>query len=171
MFKYAVLDAAEKVIGISNVTAEISQPEMVLLIPGQDVQAGDLYDRRYGSFIRPVPVTPPPPPKISETVLPRKITVNAFRSRFLPTEELAFEMALESNATLRLLDKRLQAVVATHVDLDDPIYSDMALPALVAAGIVTQSRADAILGAAVQWHELPIRIQDEYKVAGYDIDV
>lgn len=171
MLKYAVLDATDKVIGVSNVTTEISRSDLVLLNPGQDVQAGDIYDRRYGSFIRPAPVVPPAPPKISETVLPRKITVNAFRSRFLPTEELAFEMALDGNATLRLLDKRLQAVVATHVNLDDPLYSTVAFPALVSAGIVSQARTDSILGGPVQWNELPIRIQDEYRAAGYDIDV
>lgn len=171
MFKYAVLDPAEKVIGVSNVSAEINRTDLVLLNPGQEVLAGDIYDRRYGTFSRPAPVPPPAPPKISEAVLPRKITVNALRSRFLPAEELAFEMALSSDATLRLLDKRLQAVVATHVDLNDPIYNQTAFPALVAAGIITQARADTILGAAVQWHELPVRIQDEYRAAGYDIDV
>lgn len=171
MLKYAVLDATNKVIGISNVTAEISRSDLVLLDVDQDVQMGDIYDHQYESFIRPAPVTSPAPPKISEAVLPRKITVNAFRSRFLPAEELAFEMALENNATLRLLDKRLQAVVATYANLDDPLYSAVAFPALVSAGIVTQDRADAILSDAVQWHELPLYIQDEYRAAGYDIDV
>lgn len=111
------------------------------------------------------------PPKVSETNLGRKITVNAFRSRFSAGESLAFENALASSAELRVLDKRLAAVVATHVDLDDPTYSAVALPALVAAGILTSARATAILSAPVQWKELPPVLQQNFIAAGYQIDV
>ena len=111
------------------------------------------------------------PPKVSEANLGRKITVNALRSRFTPAESLAFENALASSAQLRVLDKRLAAVVATHVDLDDPTYSAVALPALVAAGILTANRPAEILSAAVQWHELPPAIQQSFISAGYEIDV
>lgn len=109
--------------------------------------------------------------KISEVNLPRKITVNALRNRFTPAEELAFEIALSSSAELRILDKRLSALVATHVDLDDPKYATEAMPGLVAANILTAERAAQILTAPVQWHELPPRIQGEFVSAGYQIDV
>jgi hypothetical protein len=111
------------------------------------------------------------PPKVSEANLGRKITVNALRSRFTPAESLAFENALASSAQLRVLDKRLAAVVATHVDLDDPTYSTVAMPALVAAEILTSARAAAILAAPVQWKELPPLIQQQFIAAGYQIDV
>ncbi len=111
------------------------------------------------------------PPKVSEANLGRKITVNALRSRFTPDESLAFENALASSAQLRVLDKRLAAVVATHVDLDDPTYSTVAMPALVTAEILTTARAAAILTAPVQWKELPPSIQQQFIAAGYQIDV
>lgn len=110
-------------------------------------------------------------PKISQTNLGRKITVNALRARFTWAESVAFENALASSADLRVLDKRLLAVVATHVDLDDPTYSSVAMPALVTAGILTSARAAAILAAPVQWKELPPAIQQSFIDAGYQIDV
>jgi len=109
-------------------------------------------------------------PKISEANLGRKITVNAFRARFTWPESVAFENALGSSAELRVLDKRLAAVVATYVDLDDPTYSLIAMPALVASGILTSVRATAILLAPAQWQELPPIVQQEFLRAGYKLD-
>ncbi len=110
-------------------------------------------------------------PKISETNLGRKITVNAFRARFTWNESVAFENGLASSAELRVLDKRLVAVVATHVDLDDPMYVTVAMPALVDAKILTSNRPAEILSAPAQWHELPPSIQQSFIDAGYQIDV
>lgn len=171
MYKYAVLDVAGKVIGISNLSGELGRDDHIPLSPEAEVQAGDLYDRASGEFSRPEPVPPAPAPKISEALLPRKITVNAFRSRFTSAEELAFETALATSPMLSLLDKRLAALVATHVDLDDARYTTEAMPALVGAGILSAERAEQIMTAATQWHELPPAIQQQYIAAGYEIDV
>ena len=110
-------------------------------------------------------------PKISEANLGRRITVNALWARFLPAEAVAYETALASSAQLRVLDKRLAAVIATHVDLDDPTYSTVAMPALIAAGILSAERAEVILTAPVVWKELPVLIQQAFIAAGYQIDV
>lgn len=110
-------------------------------------------------------------PKISTANLGRKITVNALWSRFTPSEAVAYETALASSAQLRVLDKRLAAVIATHVDLDDPTYSTVAMPALIAANILSAERATEILSAPVQWKELPAAIQQSFINAGYQIDV
>lgn len=110
------------------------------------------------------------PPKVSETNLGRQITVNAFRARFTSAEELAFENALSGSASLRVLDKRLAGLVATHVDLDDEaITSGIAL--LVQSNIITAERALVINSAPVQWRELPVLAQQTYIAAGYEIDV
>lgn len=110
-------------------------------------------------------------PKISETDLGRRITANAFWGRFSFEESVAFENALSSSAELRVLDKRLAAVVATYVDLDDPMYETVAMPALVAAGVLSSERPGAILSAPTQWKELPPSIQQVFIAAGYQIDV
>ncbi len=170
-FEYAVLDAAGAVIGISNLAGPVERDDHIPLAPESEIQAGDIYDRESGEFSRPAPVAPPAPPKISEALLPRKITVNAFRSRFTSAEELAFETALATSPMLSLLDKRLAALVATHVDLDDARYTTEAMPALVGAGILSAERAEQIMTAATQWHELPPAIQQQYIAAGYEIDV
>ena len=171
MYRYAVLDAADKVIGISNLSGEMERTDHILLSADSEIQTGDIYDRASGEFSRPVPVAPPEPPKISEALLPRKITVNAFRSRFTSAEELAFETALATSPMLSLLDKRLSALVATHVDLDDARYTTEAMPALMGAGILSAERAEQIMTAGTQWHELPPAIQQQYIAAGYEIDV
>lgn len=171
MLKYAVLDATDKVIGVSTLSGPVELDNHILLAPESEIQTGDLYDRVSAGFSRPAPVPPPAPPKISEALLPRKITVNAFRSRFTSAEELAFETALATSPMLSLLDKRLAALVATHVDLDDARYTTEAMPALMGAGILSAERAEQIMTAATQWHELPPAIQQQYIAAGYEIDV
>ena len=173
MFKffYIQLNSDGVVIGASELCGPVDSPEMVQT----DSYRPDLIGkRRVGDAYIAVEITPAEPQplaKISETKLERKITVNAFRNRFTPSEELAFESALATNPMLSLLDKRLAAVVATHVDLDDPKYVTEAMPALVAAGILTPERAQAILLAPTQWKELPPLLQQHYVAAGYQIDV
>lgn len=168
---YIQLNDAGLVIAASELCGQVDSPFMVQT----DVYRPDLIGKqRVENDYIDVEVTPveqPVPPKISDTALPRKITVNAFRGRFTPQEAVAFENALVSSAELRVLDKRLAAIVATHVDLDDPMYSTVAMPALVAAGILTAPRATEILSAAVLWRELPPSIQQQYIAAGYQIDV
>jgi hypothetical protein len=110
-------------------------------------------------------------PKISEANLGRRITANKFWERFTFAEAVAFENALASSAELRVLDKRLSFVAATYVDLDDTMYATVAMPALVAANILSAERATAILSAPVQWKELPVLIQQSFIDAGYQIDV
>lgn len=171
MFRYAILDAIGSVISIADLSGPVDLPDYIMLSADSDVQTGDYYNRGTAEFSRPDPMLPTPPPKISETNLGRKITANAFRARFDWDESVDFENALASSAELRVLDKRLQAVVATHVDLDDPTYSAVAMPALVTAGILTSARAAAILAAPVQWKELPPSIQQQFIAAGYQIDV
>lgn len=109
-------------------------------------------------------------PKISTANLGRRITVNALWARFLPSEAVAYENALASSAELRVLDKRLAAVIATHVDLDDPTYASVAIPALIVAGILSPERAEIILSTPVVWKELPAAIQQSFIDAGYQID-
>lgn len=110
-------------------------------------------------------------PRISAAYLGRKITVNAFRARFSLAESVDFETKLTNSPTLRVLDKRLQALVATHVDLDDPTYANEAMPALISAGILTESRAAEIMTSPVQWKELTPLAQQFFVQAGYQIDV
>jgi hypothetical protein len=171
MLRYAILDAGGSVISVADLSGPVDLPDYIMLSADSGVQTGDHYNRDTAEFSRPEPVLPPPAPKISEANLGRKITVNAFRARFTWPESVAFENALAISAELRVLDKRLVAVVATHVDLDDPTYSAVAMPALVSAGILTSARASAILSAPVQWKELPPSIQQSFIAAGYEIDV
>ena len=171
MLKYAVLNASDIVIGVSTLSGPIERDDHILLSPESEIQAGDMYDRVSGEFSSAEPVQPAPAPKISEANLGRKITVNAFRARFSWPESVAFENALAISAELRVLDKRLAAVVATHVDLDDPAYATMAMPAMVAADILTAERAALILSAPVKWKELPPALQQSFIAAGYQIDV
>jgi hypothetical protein len=110
-------------------------------------------------------------PKISTANLGRKITANALWARFTFAESVAYETALASSAELRVLDKRLAAVVATYVDLDDPTYSTIAMPALIAANVLTAPRAEFILAAPVQWKELPASVQQGFIAAGFEVDV
>ncbi len=171
MLRYAILDAGGSVISVADLSGPVDLPDYIMLSADSGVQTGDHYNRDTAEFSRPEPVLPPPAPKISEANLGRKITVNALRARFTWAESVAFENALAISAELRVLDKRLVAVVATHVDLDDPTYSAVAMPALVSAGILTSARASAILSAPVQWKELPPSIQQSFIAAGYEIDV
>lgn len=171
MFRYAILDASGSVISVADLSGPVDLPDYIMINADSGVQTGDLYNRAAAEFSRPAAVLPPPAPKISEANLGRKITVNALRARFTWPESVAFENALALSAELRVLDKRLVAVVATHVDLDDPTYSVIAMPALVSAGILTSARAAAILDAPAQWKELPPSIQQVFIAAGYQIDV
>ena len=171
MLRYAILDAGGSVISVADLSGPVDLPDYIMLSADSGVQTGDHYNKDTAEFSRPDPVLPPPAPKISAANLGRKITVNAFRARFTWPESVAFENALAISAELRVLDKRLVAVVATHVDLDDPTYSAVAMPALVSAGILTSARASAILSAPVQWKELPPSIQQSFIAAGYEIDV
>lgn len=171
MLRYAILDAGGSVIGVADLSGPVDLPDYIMLSAESGVQTGDHYNRDTAEFSRPEPVLPPPAPKISEANLGRKITVNAFRARFTWPESVAFENALAISAELRVLDKRLAAVVATHVDLDDPAYATMAMPAMVAADILTAERAALILSAPVQWKELPPALQQSFIAAGYQIDV
>lgn len=171
MLRYAILDAGGSVIGVADLSGPVDLPDYIMLSADSGVQTGDHYNRDTAEFSRPDSVLPLPAPKISDADLGRKITVNALRARFTWAESVTFENALASSAELRVLDKRLVAVVATHVDLDDPTYSAVAMPALVTAGILTSARATAILAAPVQWKELPPSIQQGFIAAGYQIDV
>lgn len=171
MFRFAILGATGAVISVADLSGPVDHADYIAIVADSGVQTGDHYNRDTAEFSRPEPVLPLPAPKISDADLGRKITANAFRARFTWPESVAFENALASSAELRVLDKRLAAVVATHVDLDDPTYSAVAMPALVTAGILTSARATAILAAPVQWKELPPSIQQGFIAAGYQIDV
>ena len=91
---------------------------------------------------------PPRPPVDYGT----NITRFAFRQRMTAQEKVAFENAIEADAGVRVLSKDFE--LATYIDLANPVMAS-GMDALVAAGVLTQERADEIVNAPVQEHEVP----------------
>ena len=81
-----------------------------------------------------------------------RLTRVAFMDRLTDAEQIAIETAAESSAAIRVSLRRLTN--ATFIDLKDP-RTQAALAEMEAATLLASGRADAILTAPVQAHEVP----------------
>lgn len=115
--------------------------------------AGDLYqaDGKTPAFNWTAYVPPSP-------TYGTRITSLAFMSRFTSSEEEAIRTAAQSSVPLQMLLDRISMAVATYIDLSDArLVAGMGQ--LVAAGLLTQARADDIMQTPAAWSELPPSIQ------------
>lgn len=103
------------------------------------------------------------PQELQSVALQRCVSVLAFRRRFTPAEKATIEWASvdkpEQTTEQRQQSAMLRATLADQaaakfIDLADPA-TVAGVQALQAMGIIDASRADAILGAPVQPHEIP----------------
>lgn len=94
-----------------------------------------------GSFLPPEPAAP-------ET----KITRLAFRNRFTLSEKIAVETAAESDAAIRVMLKDQEA--ATYIDLSRQDTID-GVNYLASQNLITAARAEEVLTAPIQPHEVP----------------
>lgn len=84
--------------------------------------------------------TPDPAPAV---VKPTTIPVAAFWSRFTPAEQTAIQAA--ANTTPSIAHAMTFALAAGQINLSSGAIVTSWIPALVAAGLLTQARATAVL--------------------------
>lgn len=164
MLKYAVLDATDKVIGVSTLSGPIELENHILLSLESEIQAGDLYDRVSAEFSRPEPV----PVQPIQYDFGWCITVSAFRRRLTFAERVDFKTKAAANTALAVLEEDLSG--ATYADLTLAEYAE-AMGLLVYTGVLTVERVAAIMTTPPAWHELPLHIQNRLINQGYQIDV
>ncbi|MDZ7870794.1 MAG: hypothetical protein U5L02_16610 [Rheinheimera sp.] len=87
MLKYAVLNAADIVIGVSTLSGPVELQNHILLSLESEIQAGDLYDRVSAEFSRPAPASSQP----TQYDFGWCITTSAFRQRFTFAERVDFK--------------------------------------------------------------------------------
>lgn len=163
MFRYAVLDTTDRVIGISNLSGAVERDDHIQLSPESEVQAGDIYDRTATEFSRPEPV-----PQQTQFDFGWCITTSAFRQRFTFAERVDFKTKAMANPALAVLSEDLSD--ATYADLTLSDYAE-AMGLLVYAEVLTVERVAAIMTTPPAWHELPLHIQNRLLSQGYQIDV
>jgi len=83
-----------------------------------------------------------PTPPIVETPT-RILTKLAFKRQFSMEELIAFKNLTKTDATAEVFDDLLN--IAGEIDLDDPLIAQ-GMAYLVAQGIITQAKADQIVG-------------------------
>lgn len=94
----------------------------------------------------------------------RKITTLAFRNRFTLSEKVAMEMASLDNPSAEFSARTVAASLRVYMkDVDNASHIDLAradtqggVMALVQFGLLTAERADAIINAPIQAHEVPL---------------
>lgn len=160
MFKYAVLNTNDKVIGISSLTGSVELANHILLTQDSEIQAGDLYDRVSTEFSRPEPV--PTQPVVLD--FGWSITTSAFRQRFTFAERVDLKTKATTNIALAVLIEDLSD--ATYADLALPEYAE-AMGLMVYTDVLTVERVATIMTTPPAWHELPLHIQDRLLAQGY----
>jgi hypothetical protein len=87
------------------------------------------------------------------------ITPLALLNRFLPAEESAIRSAQASSTSIQGLMDRIH--LAAFIDLTDPV-TEGGINALVTGGLLTASRASAMLTTPATWKELPAFVQAQF---------
>jgi len=129
--RYATI-ADGKVVAVSELSGEVDQSDMVAIPEGVTVEIGYLFDGT--DFTAP---TPAPAPTHRT-----RLTRLEFRNLFTQAEKQALYTAAQSSVDVQIYLDDVNA--AQYIETTDASTVN-GLGALVAAGILTQARADEIL--------------------------
>lgn len=130
-YRYAQIDANGVASAVSDLTGEVSAPNMIPIVPGDEVLGMQWTGVAWEAV----------PPPVANTNM---VTVLALRSRFTTAEKVAIYTAAESSVLVRIWLDDLASVQDGLTDLNDPRTVE-GVQGLEAAGLIGPGRAAEIL--------------------------